>query len=101
MQRRTGRKMAITLALIWLFAVQLTAATRVAREAPDAVLSPPPFVVHPGTPALVQRFEIPSGQLKDRWIRGFQFQSCDPRLVQSVNLYVDNCLPKGDLCVRI
>lgn len=86
---RAGRNLAWATFWIPIFALTLWARPPSPLEGPpDAILQPPPFVIHSGAQSFTQRFEIPSAQPKDRWIRAIRFQSCDPRLVQSAYFYV-------------
>jgi hypothetical protein len=88
MRSRTRRNFALFAGLLVVLTLRLYAGTLPARDIPpDVILHPSPFTIHSG--AQTHRFEISSGQAKDRWIRGFQLQSCDPKQIESANIYVD------------
>jgi hypothetical protein len=88
MESRIRRNFALFAALLAILTLRLYAAAPAARDIPpDVVLHASPFTIHSG--AETHRFEISSGQAKDRWIRGFQLQSCDPKQIESANIYVD------------
>jgi len=86
-----GRIVTLAVAFIGLFALASAAKTTQNGwdEPPDLILQPPPFVVHAGVPNEMQRFQIPIAQVKDRWIRALQFQSCKPKSIESAYFTVD------------
>src|SRR5215472_5162517 len=90
MKVRSAFKIVLAVGFILIVGLTLIAAgTPSWEQPPDAILSPPPFIVHPSAQGLTHRFEIPAGQPKDHWIRALQFQSCNPDLVKSAYFYIE------------